>query len=82
MVKNDWYKVIRDYKTDVLVIEKKYPVYNKILQHAEWKLVFENNFSGVFVPTSTAKDNYIMPIAEDDYYNKTLFYKNFRFKTK
>ena len=82
MVINDWYKVIRDNKTDILVIEKKYPVYNKILQLAEWKLVFENNFSGVFVPTSTAKDNYIMPIADDDYYNKTLFYKNFSFITR
>ena len=79
MVKDNWYKVIQDYKTDILVIEKKYPVYNKILQHKDWKLVFENNLSGVFVPTSSEKEQYLMPIADNDYYNKTLFNKYFSF---
>lgn len=77
MVKNDWYKVISDYKTDVLVIEKKYPVYNKILQHKDWKLVFGNNLYGVFVPSSNVKDGYLMPVVDDEYYNKTLFNKHF-----
>ncbi len=79
MVKNDWYKIIRDYKTDIMVIEKKYPVYNKILLHNDWKLVFENNLYGIFLPASLAKDKYIMPTVQDEYYNKTLFHKNFSF---
>ena len=80
LVKNDWYKIIRDYKTDVMVIEKKYPVYNKIKNHEDWKLVFENNLSGVFVPKDKVKEQYLMPIPNDEYYNKTLFNKNFNLK--
>ncbi len=73
LLKNDWYKIIRDYKTDVMILEKKYPVYNKILEHKDWKLIFENNISGVFVPANSVKSEYILPPIEDEYYNKTLF---------
>lgn len=73
LVKNDWYKIIRDYKTDVMIIEKKYPVFNKMLEQKNWTLVFENNLSGVFVPTETVKDNYLYPPISDEYYNKTKF---------
>ena len=73
LLKNDWYKIIRDYKTDVMILEKKYPVYNEILKHPDWKLVFENNLSGVFVPEDNAKTEYLFPIPSDDYYNKTKF---------
>ena len=73
LLKNDWYKIIRDYKTDVMLLEKKYPVYNEILKHPDWKLVFENNLSGVFVPENNVKTEYLFPIPSDDYYNKTKF---------
>ncbi len=76
MLRGDWYKIIRDYKTDVMIIEKRYPVYNEILKRKEWTLVFENNLSGVFVPTDTVKEEYLMPIPIDDYYNKTKFKTN------
>ena len=76
MLKGDWYKIIKDYKTDVIVIENHYPVYNEMLKHPDWKLVFENNLSGVFVPAETVKDEYLLPIPVDDYYNQTLFNTN------
>lgn len=79
-LQGDWYKIIRDYKTDVMIIDKEYPVFNEILKKDEWTLVFENNLSGVFVPTETVKDNYLMPIPVDDYYNKTKFKTNAIFK--
>ncbi len=80
LVQNDWYKIIRDYQTDVMVIEKKYPVYEQILKHNDWTLVFENNLSGVFVPTETKQENYLMPIPNDEYYNQTVFYTNIKHK--
>lgn len=80
LVQNDWYKIIRDYKTDVMIIEKEYPVYKKILEHKDWKLVFENNLSGVFVPTEKAKENYLMPIPYDEYYNQTVFKTHIKHK--
>lgn len=80
LLKNDWYKIIRDYKTDVLLLEKKFPVYNEILKNKDWSLVFENNLSGVFVPSNTVKEEYLLPIPIDDYYNKTKFNTNIRYK--
>ncbi len=79
LVKNDWYKIIRDNKTDVIILEKEYPVYKKILNHKDWALVFENNITGVFVPADKLKQNYIMPEISDDYYNKTKFDTDIKF---
>jgi len=80
LVKHDWYKIIRDYKTDVMVLEKKYPVYNVILNHPDWELVFENNLSGVFVPADKVIDEYYLPVPDDKYYNNTLFKTNIQYK--
>ncbi len=80
LLKNDWYKIIRDYKTDVMILEKKYPVYNKIKEHPDWALVFENNLSGVFVPINNFKDYYLYPPVSNDYYNNNLFQTDIKFK--
>ncbi len=82
MVKDDWYRIIRDYKTDVMIIEKKYPVYDKIINHSDWKLVFENNLSGIFVPINNVKEKYVYPSNEDDYYNKTKFNTDIKYKRR
>lgn len=78
--KNDWYKIVRDYKTDVIVIEKEHKAFNNLLNHKDWKLVFENNLSGVFVPSTKVKSKYVYPTPNDDYYNKTLFETNIKHK--
>ena len=79
LVQNDWYKIIREYQTDVMLLEKKYPVYNKIVEHPEWSLVFENNLFGVFVPVNTVKQEYLFPIPSDEYYNQTKFKTGIKF---
>ena len=78
---NDWYKIIRDYKTDVMLVETKYPVYEKILNHPDWALIFGNNIAGVFVPKDKFKEQYFYPPDNDYYYNKTKFYTDI-FKIK
>lgn len=82
LLKNDWYKIIRDFKTDVMVLEKEYPVYNEIMKNKDWTLVFENNIAGVFVPSNTVKSEYLLPVPNDEYYNKTKFNTNINFKEK
>lgn len=82
LLKEDWYKIIRDYKTDVIILEKEYPAYNKMLENIDWSLVFSNNISGVFVPSNQVKDKYLMPIPLDAYYNKTKFKTNINFNKK
>ena len=82
LLKNDWYKIIRDFKSDVMVLEKEYPVYNEIMKNKDWTLVFENNIAGVFVPSNTVKSEYLLPVPNDVYYNKTKFNTNINFKEK
>ena len=79
MLRNEWNKIIKDYKADVMLIEKKYPVYNKIKDDKNWALVFENNLSGVFVPIETVREEYIYPQVKDEYYNSTKFDTNIKF---
>ncbi len=74
-LKNDWYKIIRDYKTDVIILEKRYKVYKKILSHPDWELVFQNNLYGVFVPKKNLQKEYKYPVIDDNYYNNTKFSK-------
>ena len=61
-----------------MIIEKEYPVYEKMKNHADWELVFENNLSGVFIPKKDIKDKYLYPIVNDEYYNKTIFSTNLK----
>ena len=72
-VRDNWDKIIKDYKTDVMILETKYPVYEKIKKSDDWKLVFANELYGVFVPSNTVRENYKYPPIEDEYYNSTKF---------
>ncbi len=72
LLKNDWEKMIRDYKTDVMILERKYPVYKKIMKDSRWKLVFQNNLAGVFVPADKYRDDYIYPVPEAQYYDEKV----------
>ncbi len=80
LLQNDWYKIIRDYKTDVMIIEKKYPVYEKISAHPDWVKIFENNLSAVFVPAKNLKDKYLYPTPNDEYYIENIFKKDIKTK--
>lgn len=73
LVKENWDKIIKDYPPDVMIIEKRYPVYEKLISEGKYIPVFENNLSGVFVPANKAEKEYIYPPISNDYYNKTLF---------
>jgi hypothetical protein len=73
LVDGNWDKIIKDYKTDVMILETKYPVYKKIQELPEWTLVFANELYGVFVPSDTVKETYKYPIINNKYYNLTKF---------
>ena len=80
MLKNNrWYAIIEMYPPDIMVIEKKYPVYKKILEKTNWLLVFENNMTGVFISEQLKKDKYLYPPTDINYYEQTKFDKNFSF---
>lgn len=79
MIKNDWDKILKKYKTDVMIIDAEYPIYLKLQNDPGWELVFSNNIAGVFVPKDKVKEKYLYPTPDDDYYNKTLFDTDIKF---
>lgn len=79
LIKENWDKILKEYKTDVMIIDAEYPVFYKLLNSKDWTLVFENNIAGVFVPTDKVKDKYLYPTPNDDYYNENLFDTDIKF---
>ena len=80
MLKEDWDKILKKYKTDVMIIDTEYPVYLKLQNSPDWELVFTNNIAGVFVPKDKVKEKYLYPTPDIEYYNKTLFDTDIKFK--
>lgn len=76
----NWDKIIKDYRTDVIIIEKKYPVFNKLKEDKKWAMVFNDKDFAVFVPANKSRKNYMLPPIDDEYYNKTKFETNIRFQ--
>lgn len=75
----NWDRLIKKYKTDIIILEKNYPVYKKLSQDKKWSMIFNDKDFAVFVPTKTIKKDYAFPTNKDDYYNKTEFNTNIKF---
>lgn len=71
--KPGWKKIITDYKTDVIVLEKNYPVFNNLLQDKNWVMVFNDSDFAVFVPFKNVRDKYTYPPSSAGYYDTTAF---------
>ena len=78
-LKNDWDKIIKENKTDIILIEKNFPVFKKLSESNEWNKIFEDKYFGIFVLSSNTKNKYIIPTTDLDYYNNTKFIKNISF---
>lgn len=75
--KTDWKNILTEYApTDVIILEKSYPAFSKLSQDKDWKMVFDDNAFGVFVPSKKVKTKYIYPTAQDSYYDSTEFNSN------
>ena len=74
-----WTDLIDIYPPDIIIIEKKFPAFNKLLEMNNWHMVFEDKATGLFVSDKLKKENYIIPSFDNDYYEKTKFDKNFSF---
>lgn len=73
---DNWDSIIKKYKTDVIIIEKKYPAYKKLLAKTEWEEVFGDKKFAVFVPADTVKNSYVYPTNNALYYDETKFISN------
>lgn len=75
----NWDEVLKKFPPDVMIIEKFYSVFDVLNKSKDWKLVFEDNFFGVFVKPQNAKKTYKTPAWDINYYKKTLFDTNINF---
>ncbi len=71
--KSNWQKIITDYKTDVIIIEKKYPAYKKLISDKKWSKVFEDSDFAVLIPQDGKIIDYIYPPNYSSYYDATKF---------
>lgn len=79
---DDWDKLLKLYPPDIIILNKKYPVFDKVKTDKNWKLVFDDGVSGVFVEAKKAKKHYEQPSSDINYYKKTLFDTSIDFRSR
>lgn len=62
----NWLDITKEYKTDLLLVEKKNDSFLALLQSKEWSCVYNDFVSAVFVPTKKLKKKYIQPVVNSD----------------
>lgn len=69
----NWYDFINKYHTDYIIIDTGSHSYLGMQMNKEWKEVFRDNISAVFVRNAKQKKNYKIPSSDARYYNSTKF---------
>ncbi len=59
--------------TDILIINKIYPIYNELKKDLDWFLAFEDENFALFLPAKLKNKIYKLPNKNLNYYNKTKF---------
>lgn len=76
----NWDFVLKNFPPDVMILEKMYPIYNKLKDSNNWKVVYEGKNFGVFLPRKNADKKFIQPSNDINYYKNTLFNTDINFK--
>lgn len=79
---NGWSELLDLYPTDAMLLEKALPVIPLLKKDNNWKAVYEDNGFIVFVKNTDVAKKYKQPSNDINYYKKTLFDTNIRFKNK
>lgn len=75
-------ELMNKFNTDVFILEKGFPICEKMNNDSKWTLVFEDRFYEVYVKTKDLKKKYLVPSDELNYYRKTLFDTDIDFRGK
>jgi len=78
----NWYDFVKMYHTDVIITSAHSKAFLGLQTTKDWKLVYYDQTSGVFVPANKAKKHYIQPDVDQDYINKTKFDTDIDFSGK
>ena len=60
-VGRDWKDFMKKYKADLMLIDKSYPVFTELLRHDDWKIVYQDKVSAVFLPIGMSNERWVMP---------------------
>jgi len=61
-VNNLWLNILREYHTDIILMEKANSrSYLSMLENKQWKQVYDDSISAVFIPSRESKKSYVMP---------------------
>ena len=71
----DWDDLMTKHHADIILINTDYAVYNKLIKLEDWRVVYKDDTSAVFIPVSKNKDHWIVP---DEKFN----IDNEKFKTR
>ncbi|MDD3238034.1 MAG: hypothetical protein PHV37_08070 [Candidatus Gastranaerophilales bacterium] len=82
LVRKNWDSVIKDYPTDIIIIEKNYKIYKKLKELKDWQEIFDDGSFSIFIKKSKAKNKYILPTNNPNYYINTLFDTKIKFEQK
>ena len=80
-LKDGFFDIFRKNKPDIIIMEKAYDgIYSVLKDHPRWTLVFEGINFGVFVDSNIAKENYILPTGDLQYYKSNILDTGITFK--
>lgn len=80
LVLPNWKQIFTYFPPDVMIIENSYPVYEALKKQNDWQVVYEGDVFGVFLPKNVASKEFKLPSDDMNYYKKTLFDTNIKFK--
>lgn len=76
----NWKQLPDNFPPDIMILEKSYPIFTVIKNSKEWKLVYEGQYFGVFLPAELANKTFKQPAEDLDHYKNTLFTTCINFK--
>jgi len=68
----DWDKVLKKYHNDIILMPLDSETYKELKKLKEWKVIYQDKCSTVFIPASVSSENWKMPDKNIDY-SKTKF---------
>lgn len=69
----DYNNFFREYHSDILIIDKSYPIYEKLKNEKDWFLAYEDENHSLFLDKKLKNKNFKYPTKDKNYYNKTKF---------
>ncbi len=74
--------LLNNFKPDIMIIEKSYPIHNKLLKSTNWINAYSGEFFTVFISKNIKNINrkFTEPSGDMDYYKNNLFATDINFK--